>query len=150
MLITGRPDFFLYPHNRMVAVQSMNKWISIVLCTLSLVWVMRPVFPFVEYALNLDYIAEYLCIKRDKPESHCKGKCYLNKRLQEVNREEASSDEKSRPSVTLKEGSPVVIEKNNLHLPQRASNRTHFFNYSFVCKEFFSSLLTPPPKAFLC
>ncbi len=128
----------------------MNKCITIVLFALCIMLTLRPVFPFFEYALNLDYIVENLCIKRDKPESHCKGKCYLKKRLQEVSREDASSDHKPMPTVTSKEIFPVLVETRHLHLRRTASQRAHFFYYSFISKEFYSSLPTPPPKAFLC
>lgn len=35
-----------------------------------------------EYALNKDYIAEVLCINREKPEMDCDGKCYLMSNLE--------------------------------------------------------------------
>lgn len=44
-------------------------------------YVLRPVMPFIEYALNKDYIAKNLCINRDKPKSCCQGKCHLKKQL---------------------------------------------------------------------
>jgi hypothetical protein len=44
--------------------------------------------PFIEYALNKEYIAKNLCINRDKPKNCCQGKCHLKKQL-------AKSDETS-------------------------------------------------------
>ncbi|MEI6677649.1 MAG: hypothetical protein WCL21_03515 [Mariniphaga sp.] len=44
-------------------------------------YLIRPVMPFVEYAVNKDYIAKKLCINRDQPHSCCEGKCYLEKQL---------------------------------------------------------------------
>lgn len=44
-------------------------------------YVLRPVMPFIEYALNKDYIAKNLCINRNKPKSCCQGKCHLKKQL---------------------------------------------------------------------
>ena len=43
---------------------------------------LRPVQPYVEYVLNQDYIAEFLCINKDKPELQCNGKCHLVKELE--------------------------------------------------------------------
>ncbi len=37
--------------------------------------------PFIEYAVNKEYIVKNLCINRDKPKSCCQGKCHLNKEL---------------------------------------------------------------------
>lgn len=33
------------------------------------------------YQINRDFIASHLCINRDKPQMHCNGKCYLNRKL---------------------------------------------------------------------
>lgn len=43
---------------------------------------LRPVQPYVEYILNQDYIAEFLCINKEKPELQCHGKCHLVKQLE--------------------------------------------------------------------
>ena len=45
----------------------------------------RPVMPVFEYIVEQDYIAEFLCINKDKPELHCNGKCYLMRKLAEHN-----------------------------------------------------------------
>lgn len=42
---------------------------------------LRPIAPFVEYAVNYDYISKVLCINKDKPELKCNGKCQLMKEL---------------------------------------------------------------------
>ncbi|WP_262152751.1 hypothetical protein [Chryseobacterium foetidum] len=43
--------------------------------------IIRPVLPFISYAVNYDYITKELCENKDKPELLCKGKCYLTKEL---------------------------------------------------------------------
>ncbi len=49
---------------------------------------LRPVAPFIEYAINYDYISEVLCINKDKPELHCEGKCYVVKQLEKQKSED--------------------------------------------------------------
>lgn len=44
---------------------------------------LKPIAPFVEYAINYDYISKVLCINKDKPELSCKGSCQLMKKLQQ-------------------------------------------------------------------
>lgn len=44
---------------------------------------LRPISPFVEYAINYDYISKILCINKDKPEMSCNGKCQLMQKLEE-------------------------------------------------------------------
>lgn len=43
---------------------------------------LRPIQPYVEYLANQDYIAEFLCINKEKPELQCNGKCHLVKELE--------------------------------------------------------------------
>ena len=66
----------------------MRSLAGILLLTLYLVALLKPVAPLIEYAVNKDYIAKVLCINKDKPKMHCNGKCYLNKQLKKANDEE--------------------------------------------------------------
>ncbi|MCK0160889.1 hypothetical protein [Allomuricauda sp. F6463D] len=59
----------------------------------------KPVLPVFEYVVNQDYIAEYLCINKDKPMLNCNGKCYLAKMLQE----EQNEKQQNLPAIDLKE-----------------------------------------------
>ncbi len=43
--------------------------------------------------MNQDYIEKNLCIKKDEPDNCCKGKCYLNKQLEE-------DEEKQKPQTS--------------------------------------------------
>lgn len=38
----------------------------------------------VDFNINQDYIAEVLCINKDKPEMKCNGKCHLKKELKKT------------------------------------------------------------------
>ncbi|NLN26490.1 MAG: hypothetical protein GX163_12765 [Bacteroidetes bacterium] len=52
---------------------------------LSVLMLVKPVWPVVEYILKYDYIISVLCENKDKPELECNGKCYLSKKLAEEN-----------------------------------------------------------------
>lgn len=51
---------------------------------------MRPVLPLASYSFNYDYIAESLCVNKDRPEMQCHGKCHLSKQLLEQHHGETS------------------------------------------------------------
>ena len=53
------------------------------------VLLLKPVLPFLEYAVNYDYITQVLCENKAAPELECNGKCHLMKELAK-----ASEDEK--------------------------------------------------------
>jgi len=59
-------------------------------------YILRPVIPFVEYAVNKDYIVKNLCINRDKPKSCCEGKCHLKK---ELSKSDTSSETTTKDST---------------------------------------------------
>lgn len=50
---------------------------------LYMIAMLRPIAPFVEYAINYDYISKVLCINKDKPELNCNGKCQLMMELEQ-------------------------------------------------------------------
>ena len=52
---------------------------------------LRPIQPYVEYVLNQDYIAEFLCVNKDKPELKCHGKCHLAKQIEKQNQDPVSA-----------------------------------------------------------
>ncbi len=127
----------------------MAKPISTLLLTLILMPTVRPLSPLLEYVLNYDLIVKNFCIDRDKTESHCNGKCYVTKRLKEVNNDNAPSTREYPVQLSPREYSPVLPEKNCLSLSPSGKEAVHVFYYSFISKEFSPSLPTPPPKAFL-
>jgi hypothetical protein len=42
---------------------------------------LRPIMPYLDYALNYDFIQEELCENKANPEENCHGKCYLKKEI---------------------------------------------------------------------
>ena len=76
------------------------------------------VFILVNYQVNKNYIAEFLCINKAKPELQCQGHCYLKKSLQKA--DQAGS------------------QTTNQHL-KTASEITLFY------QDFFSCPLIPAP-----
>lgn len=59
----------------------------------------RPIAPMLEYVIYEDYIAEFLCINKDKVELQCNGKCYLMQQLSEQNEEK----KQGLPKIMLEE-----------------------------------------------
>ncbi|MDO5856348.1 hypothetical protein Q2490_03500 [Myroides odoratimimus] len=66
----------------------MRKFLFIIISLL----VFRPVVPLVDYLVDYDYIATFLCVNQDKPEMHCNGQCYLMQELAKIAKEEQKKD----------------------------------------------------------
>ena len=63
---------------------SMKTFIFIIVTVLLL----KPVVPFLEYAVNYDYITQVLCENKAAPELECNGKCHLMKELAKASENE--------------------------------------------------------------
>lgn len=104
---------------------------------------LRPISPIIEYTLNQDYIATFLCINKDKPELQCNGKCHLAKELQKLEKEEEKCfriNLKEYPISTI--NSKKAISKNTI------SNKHHHilnFRYSNTYAYLFSHCIFHPP-----
>lgn len=56
----------------------------------------------IDFKINQDFIAEVLCINKEKPMSTCNGKCYLSEKLKEAEEQEekqAPTSKKERLEV---------------------------------------------------
>ncbi len=102
---------------------------------------LRPIAPFVEYAINYDYISKTLCINKDKPMMHCNGKCYLMKKI----KKQQENDFKSL-QISMEEYPIGFVEIVSINVPNRDMNTTkrlHFHQqiYTFMAD---NSIFRPP------
>jgi len=57
---------------------------------------------FIDFKINQDFIAEVLCINKEKPMTMCNGKCYLSEQLKKAEEQEekqAPTNKKERLEV---------------------------------------------------
>ena len=82
----------------------MNRVITILLLVVMLIQAFSKVFIVLDYQANKNYIAEFLCVNKNKPELHCEGHCYLKKELKKAEQAEnqsASQNQKLKFDFTL-------------------------------------------------
>jgi hypothetical protein len=53
----------------------------------------------IDFKINQDYIAKFLCINREKPMSTCNGKCYLTKQLKKAEEQEKNKHLQTKKNV---------------------------------------------------
>ena len=102
---------------------------------------LRPITPFVEYVVNKDYIAEFLCVNKDKPALQCNGKCHLYKEVEKQQEETPISLQ-----IFLKEypiGFVKILNLNNKKeiTSHKEDNHLYSRNYSYL----FSETVFHPP-----
>ena len=85
----------------LLSLQTFSKW----------VWEL-------DYQLNKTYIANTLCINKEKPLLHCNGKCQLNKKIAED-----ENDNKTSGAASLKAAGNTVFYKQDIEAPDLSLNR---------------------------
>ena len=122
---------------------------SITLLVILAFYIVRPVLPYIEYAINKDYIAQNLCINRDNPHSCCQGKCYLEKQLKKSS--DSPSDPKDK-NTSKKVQNEDVKEFLNSHIsiPKVFGSR---INYQVnpktpITTRYLSAIFIPPKIEF--
>jgi hypothetical protein len=100
----------------------------------------------IDFKINQDFIAEFLCINKNKPESTCNGKCHLSDQLKK-----AEEEEKKQASNTIRERTEIICfcSKSSLKFRFFADRLVDGLNPVWI-KDFYSfSYLTyifRPPK----
>ena len=76
-----------------------HRFSAILLLFILIFNIFRYEIPYIQYAIFKDYIAENLCVNKDKPASCCEGKCFREKQVKIVNEadQEDNSSDKSLP-----------------------------------------------------
>lgn len=107
----------------------------------------RPTFPFFNYAINYDYIAEVLCINKEKEVLLCNGKCQLTKEILE-NEPEGTSE---YPQISFEKFPNLFLEKQKgLQFKQLSYTiQLLFYNPLDLYNDNFNKPLLPPPQAVL-
>jgi len=85
------------------------------------------------YVINQDYIAEFLCINKENTALNCKGKCYLMQQLQK------QTDEKKQnlPKIAMEEYPIGFVKFITIAVPleitQQTTNTENYKNnYSYL------------------
>lgn len=123
------------------------KHFSVVLCLTYMLNQWAFVFPYLEYYVNYEYIAEVLCINQDKPELECNGKCHLKETI----REEADEDSGNSPNTAsdFKQEYSLHIATADIQKNPEKPRNTAYADFNLTLPSQFSEEITHPPEASL-
>ena len=125
----------------------MFKQVIFILLTVStLLAILFPFVPYIEYLLHYDHIVMHHCENRDNPEMDCDGACYLKKQIQK------SSDGTSQPLSTNQASErlqilPIVgIQHSNDIQPSSPDAIRKLISYAgfYYTNPFLNILFRPP------
>ncbi|MFI5156257.1 MAG: hypothetical protein ACHQEM_08730, partial [Chitinophagales bacterium] len=122
---------------------ALKQFITIVIMLLALVaTTFNKAIILLDYQVNKDYIATVLCVNKGNPGSCCKGKCYMNKKLQHQENQDKSTGGKEKFETDWFFDGPTRLlsivlhkenyfEKHSLELPKPSS--TSVFHPPLLC-----------------
>jgi len=126
----------------------MKKLLSILLLIVYVSILFRPIYPYLEYAINKDYIAQVLCINKDEPVLQCDGKCHLKKEIEKANDSNENSDS-SVPSrkISIKETLFTHLTVNSSKSTDELTTKNRLRSSSFLNEyEVYIDIEIPPPN----
>ena len=124
----------------------MSRVFAILILSVHCLVIFRPFSPYLEYAVNYDYITKVLCENREKPELNCHGSCHLSKEIKKaMEKEEDPMNSSTVSSVKL----PLFITATQvsgnadrgLELLEKKSIQP-----STIVTQYSGKPATPPPK----
>ncbi len=107
---------------------------------------LRPIQPYVEYVINQDYIAEFLCVNKDKPKLQCHGKCHLAK---EIDKQRNTEDPNSL-GISLENYPIGFVKIYGIKAPQSFftnGSQPSFSNIQLYRFDYFDKAYQPPDLA---
>ncbi|WP_346820086.1 hypothetical protein [Rapidithrix thailandica] len=116
----------------------------VLLCLLTLVNALVMSLIYADYQLRKEYISKVLCINREKVESFCAGRCFLEKQLEKARKAE-QEQQRSESSIFSFLAMPVLDE--GLHYLFRTPFELELDYYQFdevVHSSYTSDIFDPP------
>jgi len=77
----------------------MNRAVAIVLLFALIGSNFSRFFVFAGFSINQKYIAAALCENKNKPWMHCNGKCYLMKKIKQVEEKQRNEDRQTQKNL---------------------------------------------------
>jgi hypothetical protein len=115
-------------------------------CVYSLV-LLKPLFPFVDYALNKEYIAKNLCENRNKPKLNCNGKCHLMKQLKKAGADAPTDNNATKGSSNQEENCFHITSLFVFNAEVTTSQSSNFYIHNFKSKlpsNYLKDIFHPP------
>ena len=93
---------------------------------------------FLNFKIHQDYISEFLCVDKDKPESCCEGKCYLKAELEELSNSESNDAQRSTLWQDWR-----WLSNHQFSMNTCGFQTTHFYSF-FITPLVIKNLNSPP------
>lgn len=96
---------------------------------------------YASFEINRDYIAAALCENKDKPWLHCEGKCYLTKKLRQVEEKEKSQERQQQKNLIQ---DAFLPQKFNVLFLTKLIRIIGIRNPAFILGKHYALIFQPP------
>ena len=117
----------------------MKRLAPLAFTLLYLVAMVRPITPLIEFAVNQEQIAQFLCTNRDRPDLRCNGKCYLMQMLQEQKDEKEESPimmDLSEYPIGFVKIVEIALKTVSATIPEQSFGIVNHYSYLYFFSEF--------------
>ena len=121
-----------------------NRSFSVICLCILVFYLIRPVLPYVEYAVNKEYISKNLCANKDKPHNYCEGKCYLEKQLTKSSDPLESNNDHNKKNILVQKMEDHLKADGILAKPFEKVSVMITHNSPLIIELFFSPIFIPP------
>jgi hypothetical protein len=104
----------------------------------------RPVIPYIQYAIFKDYISKNLCVNKDKPNSCCHGKCYLEKQLSKSTETSDTEERSTNKKISNKQVNEFLISHVSIPQVTEISLRHVLNTETIIISQDISAIFVPP------
>ena len=121
--------------------------LAILLLIILIFNIFRYEIPYIQYAIFKEYIAENLCVNKDKPQSCCEGKCFRDKQVKvasEVEQEESTTGKTIPTPSQNKEIKEFLFDKVVIPEPTAKTISLPVFTQIIFCSKYISTPFIPP------
>ncbi len=123
---------------------------SFVLISIAFIFLLQPASKLIiaiQFYINQEYIAQTLCVNRNKPEMLCSGKCVLNSMMQASEKSEKQqipSSQKDKIEYWIVSFPNVNVPENRVHILKQQN--TLKFNYIEIFGSVHLKEVVQPPE----
>ncbi|MEM6262184.1 MAG: hypothetical protein AAGI38_06740 [Bacteroidota bacterium] len=124
----------------------MKSLVASFLLAFYLVAIFRPLWPFIEYAVNQEYIEDVFCENKARPQLACKGKCYLMKKLADSSYKTSKQEKAPLPGIQVEDFVGAHIFLAPKALPSTIELTSPSLEQRLLARKGITRIDLPPPR----
>ena len=120
------------------------RFYAIALLVMMVLNIFRFEIPYIEYDIFKNYIAQNLCVNKDKKDNCCQGKCFLNKQIKLENENNTANENNNSKKLLNNEVKEFISSHIIIPKPVEETLSAHYFIEKILLSKIAFSIFVPP------